>query len=296
MQAFHTIGTVLHWATARLNRDRMLCPSCGGESKCVLDRRFVFLTLAECRDCTLYFRQPTDAPEESYNYYQEEYHDPRITEIPTRVELSQLTDSKFSNKFNRSAQVNLVRHLTGPGRVRVLDYGCSWGYAMWQYLDDGFAVEGFELGEARANFAAKWLEVPVHTKAGQLEGPYNAIIASHVLEHVPALSPLLNKLKAIIQPGGYFISLTPNANLSFRKTNAKLWSQLWGNRHPLFIHSNYLARQFSGWQTIALTRSAFQSETFPLNANITEEAFKSSTIFDQTGDELIFIAKKPNVS
>jgi len=280
------------WLFSRCSADRMRCPSCGGEPGDVLDRRFLVLTLARCKKCGLLYRQPTDTAEQTNQYYQGEYHDSNITDIPTDAELRDLIDCNFTTRWNRASQVALVRHLTGPGNWRILDYGCSWGYAVHQFLQAGFSADGFELDHSRAAFAAKWLHVPVYSNLADVKGPYRAVIASHVYEHVPALESLLKRLKDTIEPRGFFISITPNGNTAFRAENPYLWSRLWGHRHPVYIDVQYLLSQFKGWDACAMTRRAFSNEALPHVEWINEAALNSRTVYEQGGDELIFVARK----
>jgi SAM-dependent methyltransferase len=293
MTFINRFALLSRWLTSRCSAARMRCPSCGGEPDDILDRRFLVLTLARCQQCGLLYRQPTDTAKRTNQYYQGEYHDSNITDIPTDAELRELVNSNFATQWHRGSQVALVRHLTGPGNFKILDYGCSWGYALYQFLQAGFIADGFELGCSRADFAAKWLHVPVYSNLADVKGPYRAVIASHVYEHVPALESLLKRLKDTIEPGGFFISITPNGNTAFRAENPYLWSRLWGHRHPVYIDVTYLLSQFIGWDACAITRRAFSNESFPPLEWINETALNSRTVYEQGGDELVFIARKP---
>lgn len=292
MNIFNTLKIFACWFTARFNRKRLICPSCGGEPSGVMDRRFLVLTLTRCSSCGLLFRQPTDEPSSTKLYYQGEYRDPSITEIPNTAELDELIKNSFDQKFNRAAQVKLVRHLTGPGKFLVLDFGCSWGYASWQFRAAGFDVHGFEIGKERAEHAADWLDIPVFSDQAEIQGQYDVIYSSHVFEHVPELQTLLDKLKTALKPGGFFVAITPNGGTEARGRNSKIWHKLWGRRHPIFIDGEYWFSAFRDWEKLAFSRSPFSGDSTIPYKKISLQALQASAQLDLSGDELVFIAKK----
>lgn len=288
-----SISLLLNWAVARNAPERMCCPSCSGEPSAVIDRRFLFLTLAKCKKCNLLYRQPTDDPHSLERYYEEEYHEQKITDIPGHDELTRLVEDKFSKSFNCSNSISLIRHLTGSGTFKVLDFGCSWGYASWQIRRSGFDVDGFEIGRTRAEFARKWLEIPIYSKLEDICGPYDVIYSSHVFEHVPALSSLVERLSESLSPGGFFISLTPNGDPAAQKQNFRLWHKLWGRRHPIYLTCEYWYNQFPNWKKIAFSRATFSGEFhFPLST-IPSKHFVDTKQLSLSGEELVFIAQKP---
>ncbi len=293
MQIIAMIANWGKWFINRFKPERLLCPSCGGRPSEVLDRRFLILSLARCGACGILYRLPTDEPQNVEEYYQGEYTDPTITEIPDAAGLESLVAERFKSKFNRSEQVGLVRHILGEGSFKVLDYGCSWGYASWQLLDAGFDVAGFEIGRQRAEHARSWLGIPVFSELSQLGGSYDLIISSHVFEHVPQLKATLDKLVEVLKPGGYLLAITPNGGVEARNHNPVIWHKLWGNRHPIFLDHAYWFNYFKGWPKLCFSRHSFKGDrTLPYDS-ISDAMMQQSSLLDMSGDEIYFIARKP---
>lgn len=48
-----------------------------------------------------------------------------------------------------------------------------------------------------------------HSSLDEVDGRYDLVIASAVLEHVPQLNPVMRKLFGLVVPGGYFYARTP---------------------------------------------------------------------------------------
>ncbi len=293
MQIIAMIANWVKWLFNRSKPERLLCPSCGGRPSEVLDRRFLILSLARCSACGLLYRLPTDEPQNVEEYYQGEYADPTITEIPDAAELESLVADRFKSKFNRSEQVGLVRHILGEGSFKVLDYGCSWGYASWQFLHAGFEVEGFEIGRQRAEHARSWLGIPVFSDLSQLGGSYDLVFSCHVFEHVPQLKATLDKLVHVLKPGGYLLAITPNGSVEARNHDPAIWHKLWGNRHPIFLDHAYWFNYFKDWPKMSFSRHAFKGARSLPYDSISDAMMQQSSLLDMTGDELYLIARKP---
>ena len=110
--------------------------------------------------------------------------------------------------------LDLMRPYVATGAV--LDIGCSRGYKLEAARRTGWRVEGIELSGASARFAQEVLHLPVHH--GTLETylppePFDAVVAWHVLEHVPSVRAFLDQVNDLLRLGGHAFIQVPSYGL-----------------------------------------------------------------------------------
>lgn len=143
-----------------------------------------------------------------------------------------------------------------PGRV--LELGAGDGERLRRLRARGWQVEGQDVDPDADVFSLRHEGVAVHL--GPLEGlalapaSYDAIVMSHVIEHVPDPLATLRTCAALLKPGGKVVAVTPNtASFGARRYGAA-WMALEPPRHlHLFNAVNLaeLARQ-AGYGRVAV--------------------------------------------
>lgn len=94
---------------------------------------------------------------------------------------------------------------------RVLDFGCGAGALMERIAPLCKRVVGVEPTEPfRAHIAACGFEV--HRDVSTVDGPFDVVLAFHVLEHLPDPIDGLRRLAALTAPGGLVYVEVPNLN------------------------------------------------------------------------------------
>lgn len=165
------------------------CPSCGHCGSTVLDRKYLVTTLRRCLHCQLLFRTPTTTSKENASFYQKSYTQGFTTDIPSDQQLKAYLSKAFlGTERDYSTYIDIVRKANGTNGNKIFDFGCSWGYGSWQFSQNGFEVESFEISALRAEFAKDRLGVKIHTKLSEVSGLFDVVFSSHVLEHVPSVS------------------------------------------------------------------------------------------------------------
>ena len=98
------------------------CTSCGSHPlPGHLDRRFGVLTLRRCSKCQLQFRTPTDTPIQSSSFYQEDYTEESVTELPDANELAELKSAGFATKGDLTSYLQLMRRFHGQKPAKLLE-------------------------------------------------------------------------------------------------------------------------------------------------------------------------------
>lgn len=270
------------------------CPSCDGKPlPGALDRRFGVLTLRRCSECQLLYRTPTDTPIQSTSFYQEDYTEETVTEVPDRAELEKLKAGSFAVKGDLSPYFRLMRRFHSQDPARLVDYGCSWGYNTWRFGQQGFLASGVEISKPRCDYGRNNLGVDAHYTSDQLSSDFDIFFSSHVFEHVPSPARSFDDARRLLgDKGGLCIIITPNGCDEFRKSNPSRWHQLWGRKHPNFLDNLFWEKLLEGIPHALMSRSEDGSVAAPLD-QITRESLMSHQKFDLSGEELILVADIP---
>jgi len=223
------------------------CPFCKSASNDaqVIDRKYLVTSLVSCNQCSLLYRIPSDDIKSSQNFYQKDYSQGYTTDMPNKEELAKLIQSNFVGSERDYSRYQVIFDVLGIKKdARVLDYGCSWGYGVYQFLKVGYQAEGFEISEPRANFGLEQMNLPIKTDVEQLSGGYDVFFSSHVLEHVADLAAVFLIARQLLKKGGFFIAVTPNGSEEFRKNNYSSFHRLWGQVHPILTNDAFIIRNF----------------------------------------------------
>lgn len=126
----------------------------------------------------------------------------------------------------------------------LLEVGCGSGTALQSMQQIGWEVFGLDFDEhAVSNARSKGLDV----RQGQLSAQgfadesFDAVVMSHVIEHIPSPVTFLTECHRILKKGGMLVSLTPNARSSLHKQYGRFWRGLEVPRHLQIFTSNSLA-------------------------------------------------------
>jgi len=121
---------------------------------------------------------------------------------------------------------------TLPGRL--LEVGCGNGKRLARMQKSGWQVAGQEVDPLAADQVRQKYGIAVHL--GPLEtmdtaGPYDAIIMSHVIEHVHDPLAMLQTCHRLLKKDGVIVLLTPNTASYGHRTFGADWRGLEPPRH-----------------------------------------------------------------
>lgn len=95
-----------------------------------------------------------------------------------------------------------------PGRL--LDVGCNSGNLVAAAAELGFEAEGIDIDPLATEWGAH-LGRPLRTAALEdVDGPYDVVVLSHVLEHVGDPAATLREVARVLAPGGRAFVFVPN--------------------------------------------------------------------------------------
>lgn len=268
------------------------CPNCSGKKLTPIDSKYFFTRLFKCSDCKLNFRFPVDSEEFIEEFYQSEYQagysvfTQGITSLPSKNDLQLMMESNFYGKRDYSPFVKALSNSQSP---KILDYGCSWGYSVYQLRKAGYDAEGFELSKARADFG-KNLQVTIYNNAADVKDTYDVFMSSHAIEHVRVVSDLINFSKEKLTPDGTFIAFCPNGSPEFRARDPHSFHVNWGLLHPNYLDVEFSAHAFRKNPYLILT------DDWQYDLGMLKEWDGRSQVIGSKldGQELLIIAK-PNI-
>lgn len=125
---------------------------------------------------------------------------------------------------------------------RLLDFGCGGGILLRAARDAGWQVTGHDLGPA-AIAACHSQGLAVTADVATLPvGGFDAVVMSHVLEHVTACGPTLAAVRRLLAPGGRVVIEVPNVgSLRARLSHPTLirWARFDERYRAFPIHLSY---------------------------------------------------------
>ncbi len=268
------------------------CPNCSGTQLQCLDTKYFFTKLYKCNACKLNFRFPVDSKSFQKKFYQSDYKanyseiSRKITDLPSETELGGMMQSNFYGKRNYSP---FVKALLKNESAKILDYGCSWGYSVFQLMQAGYDAEGFEISLARAKFGEK-IGVKIHHLETSIQSGYDLIMSSHAIEHLPVVAEYIKFATTKLTSEGILMSFCPNGSPEFRRREPHNFHVNWGLLHPNYLDVEFAIHTFKKNPYLILT------DDWRYNFEILERwDGKSQYVGEKLdGQELLIIAK-PNV-
>jgi SAM-dependent methyltransferase len=275
----------LLWA-AHNYRSKKTCPSCGSCAGNIIDRKYIFTSLIECRDCHLYYRHPIENPQRAKKFYESNYtqDDGITTKLPDISHLNHwmannFCDSPKNATVHLSVITNIFPDLKGK---KIVDYGASWGYTSFQFKAAGMLVNGYEMSNRRASYAQR-LGLDIKVDETLIPNENDIFYSSHVLEHVPSIPRVVEIARKVLKRNGVFIAFFPNGSEEFRKISPKSFHSLWGLVHPNYLNPEYLANLFAD--------VPYYIQSSPYNGKAISEWKDQQIIAETDGDELMVIVK-----
>jgi SAM-dependent methyltransferase len=155
------------------------------------------------------------------------------------VEYGQDFYQEYRGRFNqywwaRRFYAELIRRYAPPGKV--LEIGCGLGHVLAR-LEDSFETHGidvsaFAIDRARENAPKSKLTVAPAEAVASLDGPFDAIAAFHVVEHLEDPMGVIAGCASATRTGGVLIFATPNPEAPFAEKKGDRW---FGRRDPTHI-------------------------------------------------------------
>ena len=265
------------------------CPNCGSNKINMVDRKFMVTTLAECANCNLLFRQPKDKQSHNEYFYNKLYkQDGGITtDLPNDDELNILLATGFANTDKNIITITkILEAISGAVAGKsILDYGSSWGYMTWQFLEIGMKAQAYEISKPRAEFGKKKLQIPIVTDKSLIADTFDFVLSSHLIEHMDNINSFVELSFNKLKENGFLVIICPNGSKDLRDSNFTVFHHFWGQVHPNLISDEFYKKLFKEYP--------FYIASSPYDiSGIAKWDQQSQRIQLNGGDELLCIIKK----
>ena len=176
----------------------------------------IFYGLAQCKKCRIVFSLVDEK-----------------TIVDARKLYSDVKDDLYlSQEAERSLTYQkVITHIKDfvPGKARLLDIGCSYGFFLKAAKEHGLQTDGVELSREACKYCRQTWGIDVFCgevgEAGFPENHFDIVTAIEVIEHLADPKAFLSQVKRILKPGGILYLVTPNlASLSSRILRYRWWS------------------------------------------------------------------------
>jgi SAM-dependent methyltransferase len=191
---------------------------------------------------------------------------PGVTATGSRLKDGVLA-ALFAMRTRRRMELDdQVFHLRkGEGPQRVLDIGCGSGHAMellsslgWDAVGVEFDPQAAEVGRSKGLTIFDG-DVSAQGFAGD---SFDAVVLSHVIEHLPQPLATLREIHRLLKPGGRLVMLTPNADGLGHRRYGRDWMALDPPRHLHIFTPESMAQivRDAGFAAVEVTTSACGSD------------------------------------
>lgn len=156
-------------------------------------------------------------------------------------------DSYFARagQWRHEAKKRLDWLLGASSPRRVLEIGCAGGFFVEAARAAGIEALGVESSEPAARYAGRTVGVPVvhgRFEEADLDGPFDAVCAFHVVEHVDDPRALLERARTLIGSGGWLALEVPNIESAAARVEGLDWPGLQPANHRWHFSPGTLAR------------------------------------------------------
>ncbi|MGB0522314.1 MAG: class I SAM-dependent methyltransferase [Flammeovirgaceae bacterium] len=228
------------------------CPYCKSTDLEPIDSKFFVTTLFKCKHCNLNHRHPKDTSKWLDNFYQQEYEidTAMMTDLPSDAEIAKLKSENFNSLRDYSVYIDPVFN---DSSIKVIDYGCSWGYNVFKLKNAGYDAVGFEVSRPRAKFGEDKLDVTIFSNFDHAPSNMDLFFSSHVIEHLIDLPKFIQESKSHLTSDGIFMAFCPNGNLEYRQREPNIWHGSWGDIHVNLIDEAFAKHIFKDHPYLILT-------------------------------------------
>ncbi|MCM8792433.1 MAG: class I SAM-dependent methyltransferase [Candidatus Omnitrophica bacterium] len=225
---------IIYFLECLFLKNDTLCPYCSKEQYLVVFRKKRLIDICYCLNCYLYWTNPMFKFFKFYDLlYRED--DPFI-KVPPSYNIDSF-DGRFNYKKKR--YIKIIEYFIHKYKIkRALEFGCSWGYLVYQLRHFGIDAVGVEISEIRRNFGIKKLGLRIEKKIGDLiakREKFDIIFSFHTLEHLHNISNIFNYFFQLLNKDGILFMEVPH----FKKESN---FTIIGTTHPLGFTENFFLK------------------------------------------------------
>jgi len=231
------ITKFLYLLQAIFQKKDLFCPYCSKSDFNIVFTKRGVVDICHCKNCNLYWTNPIFQFPGFYNrFYKAEG---LTTQIITGRQLENTLQSSFKKTDKYYIPVLKWFRQTTKGK-KLLEFGSSWGYFLYQANLEGFESIGVEISQQRRDFGRQHLNVDIRSDINELVlsgNKFDIIFTAHTLEHLGRdIKGIFDKFYNLLNNNGILFIEVPYFNL---KRGKEIFS-LMGAVHPLGFTQEFL--------------------------------------------------------
>jgi SAM-dependent methyltransferase len=164
--------------------------------------------VVKCRQCGLMYASPrAKLPDQD----EIKDYDPEFTRKTREHSRDRYDKEEYQVRDYEDTRAYLRKAY--PNRGRLLEIGCSMGFLLAKFREDGWEVEGIEPNRGFCEFIGEYHGIKaspsILEESNVPPACFDVVIMLHVIEHVPDPLGTLEAIHRVLKPGGTLVLETP---------------------------------------------------------------------------------------
>lgn len=232
-----------------MNSSASPCPLCAGH------KQIDFLEvnsyrIVRCVTCGFLFVSPSPTSQQLQSFYQQgEYY------TGGTLGYSNYMGERRLHERLALRRLRTIERLC-PGRGRLLDVGCAAGFFLHVAQQRGWEPFGVELSNEMVSYATQLIGRPIAGSLSELQAAphsFDAITLWEYIEHIPDPNDEIERLTALLRPGGILALSTPNTGYWTAVHQPQQWREYKPPAHLGFFTDRSLRQMLEGCGLDVLT-------------------------------------------
>lgn len=181
--------------------------------------------IVECAECTGLFQKFIPDDKLSYHLYEK-----LISANDSFNKKNNITHTNF-REYNFDAEIIKNLFKKDNNQIKILEFGCGWGFWAKFMKELNFDVETIEISETRIRYLEK-NKIKNYKNMNELVKNYDLIFSNQALEHVSSPFQIIKNLYNRLNKGGVMYHKFPSSFL-FKKKLSKNYKPKKDCAHPL---------------------------------------------------------------
>ena len=193
-----------------VQRKTIDCNLCGSDETDVVFEAGIAQAsrVVKCRQCGLMYASPRAKPPDQDEIRD---YDPEFTRKTREHSRDRYDKEEYQVRDYEDTRAYLRKAY--PKRGRLLEIGCSMGFLLAKFRDDGWEAEGIEPNRGYCDFIGEYHGIKASSaileEADVPSDSFDVVVMLHVIEHVPDPLSTLKEIFRVLKPGGTLILETP---------------------------------------------------------------------------------------
>ena len=206
------------------------CPVCTNPNHYIYCVKDLFVH-KKCKNCGFVYLDPRLNQVATVAFYNSE-----VNEIYNEIKFHSIEHTTADDAENLKNYELLKKHISVVKGKKLLEIGPGKGTFLAKAASDGFEVHAIELNSLLIERLKKTTDKIYVQDILELDLPddyFDVIYFRDVMEHIPDISPFLQKVKQVLKPGGILFIDTHNIDSLINRATRQYHTVIFAFEHPV---------------------------------------------------------------